>query len=280
MSYSTRRSLAAASGPRRSIEHRCDLSARPQPSDGALTLRRDVDIVQNTGDTQRVDLRSSRRTDPSVDVGGHDTMDLSSGNAGTGSVTVIDPSLADGHRIIYDREVPVELRTTDASTAVHEPAATEPLRIRVLTLPGENLRVELASENDLFFHYVCNLPPAAYRELATHQKLLVSFDKFAAVVVRMLNRCIKEPQLFFAVLVLQPDGSAVLEFLQSIEHKLLDLLVLPFAESPDYMIRQHVAYRYSALKSRVAVMQARLHDVASIVRARAKQAGAVAAQQR
>lgn len=179
-------------------------------------------------------------------------------------VDEMDPSLADGHTLIYDREVPVELRTADAKTSVHDVGSSENLRIKLLLREGEHIRIELMSENDLFFHYTCSITAAGYRQLTEDQRLLVDFAEFPAILIKMLNRCIRSPQLFFAVLVLQVDGSAALEFLQNIEHKFLDLLVLPFAESPEFLVRQQIAFRYNTMKAKVALLAGRITDLSSV----------------
>eukprot|EP01009_Symbiontida_sp_KSa7_P003087 NODE_1748_length_550_cov_491.506986_g1413_i0.p1 GENE.NODE_1748_length_550_cov_491.506986_g1413_i0~~NODE_1748_length_550_cov_491.506986_g1413_i0.p1 ORF type:complete len:133 (+),score=26.88 NODE_1748_length_550_cov_491.506986_g1413_i0:32-400(+) len=68
------------------------------------------------------------------------------------------------------------------------------------------------------------------------------------------------------VLILQRDGNSVLEFIQNMEYKFVELLCLPFKESPEHVIRQHISFRYNALKSRLAMMQARLQDVNALVK--------------
>ena len=43
---------------------------------------------------------------------------------------------------------------------------------------------------------------------------MVDFSEYAAVLLRMLNHCIKEPHSHLAVFVMQRDGSARLDFIQ------------------------------------------------------------------
>jgi hypothetical protein len=50
------------------------------------------------------------------------------------------------------------------------------------------------------------------------------------------------------------------------EYKFVELLVLPFKESPEYVIRQQISYRYNSLRSRMSVMQSRLQDVNALVK--------------
>lgn len=180
----------------------------------------------------------------------------------------MDPSTADGFKVIYDREVPFELRPSESSD--HNVGALEGIKVKVLTFGEENavtaLRVELTSEADLFFHYVCVINSLGFQQLREDQKLMCEFRDFVVTLLKMFNKCIREPQTFLAVLLLGADGSANLEFIQNMEYKFIDLMVLPFRESPEHVIRQHITYRYNAVRSRLSLVTARLQDVSALVK--------------
>eukprot|EP01064_Diplonema_japonicum_P033719 TRINITY_DN672_c1_g6_i1.p1 TRINITY_DN672_c1_g6~~TRINITY_DN672_c1_g6_i1.p1 ORF type:complete len:292 (+),score=65.68 TRINITY_DN672_c1_g6_i1:101-877(+) len=182
----------------------------------------------------------------------------------------MDPSLSDGHRAVYDREVQFELRTQESAEKPHDVGTTEGVKVKVLSMGEDSnhlsLRIELSSESDLFFHYTCNINTVGYQSLQEEQKLMCDFRDFAPTLMRMLNKCIKEPQSYMAVLIIQRDGNAVLEFIQNMEYKFVELLALPFKESPEHIIRQHISFRYNSLKSRLAMMQTRLQDVNALVK--------------
>lgn len=68
-----------------------------------------------------------------------------------------DPSLTDGFRLVFDREVPFELRIGDDTSGPQEVASFESIRAKILIIgeeqnPGQ-VRIELSCENDLFFHF-------------------------------------------------------------------------------------------------------------------------------
>ena len=67
-----------------------------------------------------------------------------------------DPSLLEGHRLLYDREVPFELRLEDVS-GPQDVASFEGIRAKILLGGDESkpsqIRMELSCENDLFFHF-------------------------------------------------------------------------------------------------------------------------------
>lgn len=189
------------------------------------------------------------------------------------NIEEMDPSLVDGFKVNYDREVPFEIRPADSKNS--DVGALEGLKVKVLTLGEENsvtsLRVELSSEADLFFHYSCVINNLGFSQLREDQKLTCEFREFAQTLLKMLNRCIKEPHTYLAVLLLARDGSATLEFIQNMEYKFVDLLVLPFRESPEHLVRQHITYRYNAIRSRLAIMTAKMQDVNALLRVKQTQ---------
>ena len=77
------------------------------------------------------------------------------------------------------------------------------------------LKMELTSESDLFFHYTHSLDEQGFRLVQEQQKLMVDFAEYAAVLIRMLNTCIKEPLQHLAVFVMQRGGRAHLDFIQN-----------------------------------------------------------------
>ena len=72
------------------------------------------------------------------------------------AIEELDPSLGEGHRISYDKDVPFELRLED-NNGPQEVASFEAVRAKILILGDDNnphqVRIELSCENDLFFHF-------------------------------------------------------------------------------------------------------------------------------
>ena len=90
-----------------------------------------------------------------------------------------------GHRVIYDREVPFELRVQQVSEVPQEVGTLEAVRVKMLLLgddasPGV-IKMELTSENDLFFHYTHTLDEQGFRLVQEQQKLMVDFAEYPTV---------------------------------------------------------------------------------------------------
>ena len=186
------------------------------------------------------------------------------------AIDEMDPSLADGHRIVYDREVPFELRIQDNDTGPQEVGTLEAIKVKILVLGDdqnpEQIRVELSSENDMFFHYTHNIDKGSFAKIQENQKLMIEYPDYPNILIKMLNSCIKEPHSFLAVFIMQRDGSARLDFIQNMEYKFVELLSCDFDASTEETIRQQITYRYNAVKSKLAIMQARLQDINAIVK--------------
>ncbi|KAK9819701.1 hypothetical protein WJX72_001387 [[Myrmecia] bisecta] len=221
--------------------------------------------------TKPLPERSSSHIDPAstqldrslVDAALASSMDFA-------SLDELDPSLTEGFHIFYEREVPCELRSAEGNDAPSEVGALEAIKVKVL-VQGEAatplaLRVELSSESNLFFHYTHHITEAAFKELQEGQKLMVEFSEYPAVILRMLNHCVREPHSHLAVFVMQASGEARLDFIQNMEYKFVELLSCKFVASPEELVRQHVSFRYNAVKSRLALMQARLADVHALIK--------------
>jgi len=192
-----------------------------------------------------------------------DTLDFA-------AIEEMDPSLAEGHQAVYDREVPFELRVQDAETGPQEVGTLEAIRCKILALGQEaspqHCRIELTSENDLFFHYVHSVDESGFQRMQERQKLMIDFPEYVSVVVKMLNNCIREPHSYLAVFVMLRDGRARLDFIQNMEYKFVELLSCDFVASDEEKVRQQISFRYNGVKGKLALMQARLEDINALVK--------------
>ena len=71
---------------------------------------------------------------------------------------------------------------------------------------------------------------------------------------------------FLAVFIMNRDGTAKLDFIQNIEYKFIELLSADFMASSEEIVRQSITFRYNSVKSKVALMEARLKDVNNLVK--------------
>lgn len=128
------------------------------------------------------------------------------------------------------------------------------------------MRVEVTSENDLFFHYTHEVDADSYRKMQEQQNLLVNFNEYANILQKMVNSCIKEPHTFLGVFVMREDATAKLDFIQRNDFKFIELLSLPFHWSSQEIVQQSIMYRYNLVKSKAALMEARLKDMNQLMK--------------
>jgi len=179
-----------------------------------------------------------------------------------------DPSTADGLLVVYDRECALEIRQSDDPD--QDSGQLQMIRFKILT-SGEDskdavVRLECSSEADLFFHYYHTIDHRGFTELQHRQKLMIAFADYANMLIRMCDSCIQEPHTHMAVMYLHPQGTARLDFVQNMEYKFVELLSLDFTRSSDELVRQHITYRYNALKRRIALLSSRLHELNEVVK--------------
>jgi len=83
-----------------------------------------------------------------------------------------------------------------------------------------------------------------------------------------LNQAIKEPHTHLAVFIMNRDGAARLDFIQNLDYEFVELLSVSFARSAEDAVRKNIAFRYNAMRTKVAVTAARLGEITGIIKAK------------
>jgi hypothetical protein len=183
----------------------------------------------------------------------------------------LDPSLSNGYRLLYDREVPVEIRSISFVGEKTNTGVLESIKVKMLVLGSEDapqsIRLELTSEADLFFAYTHLINEGVYSSVQEQQRLCVEFADYPNVLIRMLNACIREPHVHLAIFTMVGAGDeGTLEFIQNMEYKFVELMACSFERAPEEVVQQQITYRYNTVKQRLAVMQARLFELNNLVK--------------
>jgi hypothetical protein len=97
---------------------------------------------------------------------------------------------------------------------------------------------------------------------------MIEFSEYPNVLCRVLNQAIKEPHTYLAVFVMHPEGHARLDVIENASFRFIELLSCDFGRTDEETTRRHISYRYNALKSRLAITQARLQDVQKLVQSK------------
>ena len=98
------------------------------------------------------------------------------------------------------------------------------------------------------------------------QNLMLPFQEYPNVLIRMLNSVIREPATHLAILVLSGDKQARLDIIQNMEYKFVELMSCDCETSPEQIVQHHITYRYNAMKQRLGIMQGRLQEINNLVK--------------
>lgn len=207
-------------------------------------------------------IYSLKMSNQCVEEGGVNIFDFS-------LIEEMDPSLSDGYRVLYDREVPLEICHQHNNESIRN-GTVETLKIKLLILGPEDspssIKVELSSEADLFFHYMHSIEGTGYRKIQENQKLMVEFPDYPNILMRMLNASIREPHIYNGVFTMYSDNDARLDFIQNMEYKFVELMSCSFCRSSEETVQHQITYRYNSMKQRLNVMQTRLMDINTLVK--------------
>jgi hypothetical protein len=101
----------------------------------------------------------------------------------------------------------------------------------------------------------------------TRQKLTCGFANYHSVIIRNIQKLIKEPSQIIAILYLNPnDRTARVDFVQNMEYKFLELLSLDFKECPTEVMHKMANFRYQNMKKRNAYLDNKLIEVSNFIR--------------
>ena len=109
--------------------------------------------------------------------------------------------------------------TPHPSHPSHHPPLTPPH-----PTPPQYVRVELSSEANLWFLYLHEIDEAGFHDVQDAQRLMLSFREYPALLVKLLNSCLRDPRQYLGILSMQPQLRARLDFLQILDYKFVEHL--------------------------------------------------------
>ena len=108
----------------------------------------------------------------------------------------LDPSTHGGYKTIYNREVPLEMRLQTTEIATAEAGTLEAIACKVCVREGDDgrpkqVKIELSSEGDLFFHYSHIVDERQFNAMRDEQKLMVDFASYPSVLASSFTNAIR-----------------------------------------------------------------------------------------
>lgn len=130
----------------------------------------------------------------------------------------------------------------------------EAIKVKMLLRGADDsphsIRLEMSSENDLFFHFSHGIDAQDFHLVQEQQKLVVDYAEYPNVLIRMLNACIREPHQHLAIFVIKDQEEARLDFIQNMEYKFVELVSCNCQRSSEEVIQKQITYRYNSTKQR------------------------------
>lgn len=128
------------------------------------------------------------------------------------------------------------------------------------------VRMELSSEEDLFFHYIHYITEQTFPGLREDQGLMIQFtDYIPQVLVPTLTSCISEPKLNLAVFTMSSATEARLNFFQNL-YKKVEILNLSLERCSSAYVQAQISYRYNIMKQNMIRAKAQLVKLTNVVK--------------
>mmetsp|Transcript_56635 Transcript_56635/g.64916 ORF Transcript_56635/g.64916 Transcript_56635/m.64916 type:complete len:236 (+) Transcript_56635:40-747(+) len=181
----------------------------------------------------------------------------------------LDPSLSEGFRVIYEKDIPFHIRFEDSDPERPDNELIENIHIKMLILGDiqnpQVFKLELSSDNDLFFFYAHTVSNSSFRDVKEQQRLHVDFKEYPNVCIKSFSKCENSEQ-FIPLFILRTDGSGLLNIVQLSEYRNMDVISFECQAAPEEVVRQQITYKYGSLKSKISLMEGRLQDINELVR--------------
>lgn len=181
-----------------------------------------------------------------------------------------DPSLDDQLVKIYEEEVPFEIRTEDENLSENEKSIFQNLVCKIFSTDESieqiNVKIEIANDKDLFFYYSCEIDSTLFDEIKENQKLTCNFNDFPELLIKYFDFCIKEQKSYLAVMNIKSDKKAVMELLENLEYKFVELININFVPASDDLIREQISYRYNSMRATHEITQSRIEIINGVLK--------------
>ena len=181
-----------------------------------------------------------------------------------------DPSLDDQLVKIYEEEVPFEIRTEDENLSENEKSIFQNWVCKIFSTDESieqiNVKIEIANDKDLFFYYSCEIDSTLFDEIKENQKLTCNFNDFPELLIKYFDFCIKEQKSYLAVMNIKSDKKAVMELLENLEYKFVELININFVPASDDLIREQISYRYNSMRATHEITQSRIEIINGVLK--------------
>ena len=178
---------------------------------------------------------------------------------------LLDPSLGDGDEVLFNREIPLEVRAAESAES-----KVLIVRFKLIGMGDdhrlEQMRIEMSSDTDVFFFFKASFTATDFAELRKAQQLTISFEEFPGMLIDILTQNVAKEDTFQVVFTQDSETHGTLDFCQILKFKRVDIFSLEFVPASQNEIREQIQYRYDMLKSDLKSARAELSDLCSMLK--------------
>ena len=165
---------------------------------------------------------------------------------------LVDPSLRDGGEILFNKEIPLEVRSCEASES-----ELLLVRFKIIAIGQDGqlaqVRLEISSDADVFFMLESQYTAEDFSKLQQAQQLTIPFEDFPKTLIELVVQNASDPDEFQLVFTRDSETHGVLDFKQQLKFKSVDIFSLEFVPSSDEYVNDQIQYRFNVLRDELKV---------------------------
>ena len=119
-----------------------------------------------------------------------------------------------------------------------------------------NVKLELTSDNDIFFLYQTVVNEDKYKSIQESQGLQAEFSDFHQILLKMLgNVSVRSSSSYIGCVTMDLDAKkAIIDFLQDTEYRRVELLRIELDQCDEETVKNLITYRISSTKQKTTLM--------------------------
>lgn len=181
-----------------------------------------------------------------------------------------NPSLGKVFTHQFSTTIPVELRLIETSDSLGTLENLDvSLYIRGPADEPKEVKIELQSEVDLFFHYTHKRNVDNFRDIQQSHKLLIKLKDYPQLMENLLNKVKNSPTQFLAVFYMDRQGGGRFDIIQNISYKFMELVSCEFVVSSNELVRKSITYRFGLQRRMMEDVENQILQLEEIIKHRA-----------
>ncbi|OHT06542.1 hypothetical protein TRFO_25432 [Tritrichomonas foetus] len=161
--------------------------------------------------------------------------------------------------LFFEKEINLEFRNFENNESL-----SRVVRIRIMTYRDDmvlkQIRLEILDDSDLYFFVESIFDEEKFEQMKNDAQLLIDFDSFPEEIRDLIEDSQINDSESQIVFIEENDGSGVMEFLQILELKSVEVFKINFVPSDPEFIQLQVQYRFNQLYGQLAKNKAILHE--------------------